>query len=182
MRTSLKVSIGAALVAIVVVALALNAAGDADPAAPPAGRSNGDGMAMCIEGVPECDDTVVIPDGDEPVGRDVGDDVIVDPVPDPQVVEPDPNAVDLRARPFDSATVADDGRGVTIDFVSGVEPCYVLGKVRVDEDPNAVRITLFEGRLDTGEDVACIDLGVFKRTVVTLDEPLGDREIVDGAG
>jgi hypothetical protein len=28
--------------------------------------------------------------------------------------------------------------------------------------------------------VACIDIGVFKRVIVTLDQQLGDRRIVDG--
>ncbi len=32
-----------------------------------------------------------------------------------------------------------------------------------------------------GDDVACIEIAVLKRVVVPLDEPLGDRRIVDGA-
>jgi hypothetical protein len=193
MRTSTKIG----LVAVAVLTLAAGgwaalAAGGATPApepsligppddAPGGGSDVGGGMAMCIEGVPDCDDMVVIPGGDDPVGDDTGDDPLIDPVPDAQVVEPNPDAVDLRARPFDAASVGDDGRTVTIDFVSGVEPCYVLGRIDVDEGPNAVRITLFEGHLPSDEDVACIDLGVFKTTTITLDTPLGDREIVDGA-
>ena len=42
-------------------------------------------------------------------------------------------------------------------------------------------ITLFEGSDLSGGQVACIEIGVFKRTIVQLDQPLGDREIVDGA-
>ena len=103
------------------------------------------------------------------------------PPPELDVVEQNPDAVNLRARPFDTATVGADGRTITIDFVSGVEPCYVLGRIDVDEGPRAVTITLHEGNLPSDGDVACIDIGVFKRTTVTLDEPLGEREIVDGA-
>jgi hypothetical protein len=184
MRTSLKVAIGAALVAIVVIAFALSATGNEEPTAQPTGGgsdgSTGD-VSDCAEGVPDCDDVVEIPGGDEPVGADADDDPLATPVPDAQTVDPDPDAVGLRARPFDSATVGDDGRTITIDFVSGVEPCYVLGRIDVDEGPNAVTITLFEGHLDADEDVACIDLGVYKRTTVTLDDPSGDRKIVDGA-
>lgn len=176
MRTPVKVAAGAALAGVVVVAFALSAMGNEEPRARPSGggsdASVGDGMAMCIEGVPDCDDMVVVPGGDDPQ---------IDPVPDAQIVDPNPDAVGLRARPFDGASVGDDGRTITIDFVSGVEPCYVLGRIDVDEGRDAVTITLFEGHIDTGEDVACIDLGVLKRTTVTLDGPVGDRTIVDGA-
>ena len=79
------------------------------------------------------------------------------------------------------ATPSADGTSVAIDFWSGVEPCAVLGRVDVDYGPNAVTITLLEGHLDVGEDVVCIEIAVLKQTVVQLDEPLGDREIVDGA-
>ena len=70
---------------------------------------------------------------------------------------------------------------VTIDFVSGVEPCYVLDHVDVDESADAVTITLFEGSDTAAGQVACIEIGVFKRTIVTLDQPLAGRDIVDGA-
>jgi hypothetical protein len=86
----------------------------------------------------------------------------------------------VYARMFDSATVSDDGRTVTIDFWSGVEPCYVLDHVDVAYG-GAVIITLFEGTAPTDEPVACIEIAVAKRVVITLDEPLGDRPIIDGA-
>jgi hypothetical protein len=100
--------------------------------------------------------------------------------PQPQVVEPTPGMADVYARGFDAATIGDDGRTVTIDFVSGIEPCYVLDHVDVAYGEQTVTITLFEGHAPTNEDVACIDIGVFKRVIVTLDEPLAGRTIVDG--
>ena len=42
-------------------------------------------------------------------------------------------------------------------------------------------ITLFEGHDPNAGDVACIEIAVFKRVVVQLDEPVGGRAIVDGA-
>ena len=99
----------------------------------------------------------------------------------PLLVEPTPGMADVYARPFDSATVNGDGTSVTIDFVSGVEPCAVLDRVDVGYGADAVTITLFEGRDPNAGDVACIEIAVFKRVIVQLDEPLGDREIVDGA-
>jgi hypothetical protein len=149
MRTSLKVAIGTALAAIVVIAFALNASGNQESDGAGGGNdgSTGGGMAMCIEGVPDCDDMVVVPGGDEPVSHDAGDDPLVDPVPDAQTVEPNADAAGLRARPYDTATIGDDDRTITLEFVSGIEPCYVLGKVKVVETADAVTITLFEGHL-----------------------------------
>jgi hypothetical protein len=119
-------------------------------------------------------------DPDEPVGSGPID----GRPPDgngPILVEPRPGMVDVRARPFDTATVGSDDRTVTIDFTSGIEPCAVLDRVDVRYGSEAVTITLFEGRDPTAGDVACIEIAVFKRVIVHLDEPLDGREIVDGA-
>ena len=99
----------------------------------------------------------------------------------PQLVEPEPGLADVFARPFDTATANEDTTSVTIDFWSGVEPCTMLDHVDVTYGPRAVTITLFEGRDPNADDVACIEIAVAKRVVVGLDEPLGDRRIVDGA-
>jgi hypothetical protein len=88
---------------------------------------------------------------------------------------------DVRSHAFDHAVVNDDGSSVTIFFWSGVEPCYVLDHVDVEEGPETVTITLFEGHDTSGGDVACIDIALLKKVVVQLDEPVGDRSIVDGA-
>ena len=120
-------------------------------------------------------------DPDTPVGSGPIDDRPPGGGDGPILVEPRAGMADVYARPFDSATVGDDGRTVTIDFVSGVEPCTVLDRVDVRYGPDAVTITLFEGRDPSAGDVACIEIGVFKRVIVHLDESLGGREIVDGA-
>jgi hypothetical protein len=101
--------------------------------------------------------------------------------PSPQIVEPRPGMAGVYARPFDQATPSPDGRTIAISFVSGVEPCYVLDHVDVVETADSVTITLFEGHDPSAGDVACIEIGVFKQTNVTLGAPLGDRAIVDGA-
>jgi hypothetical protein len=103
------------------------------------------------------------------------------PVTDPQVVTPRPGMADVHARPYDSATIGDDDRTVQVDFVSGVEPCNVLDHVDVRYGDDAVTITLYEGHDASAGDVACIEIGVFKRANVTLDQPLAGRDIVDGA-
>ena len=99
----------------------------------------------------------------------------------PVVVEPRPGMADVYARPFDTATVAEDDTTVTIDFMGGVEPCSVLDRVEVRTGASTVTITLFEGRDPNAGDVACIEIGVLKRVVVQLDEPVAGRAIADGA-
>ncbi|MEO8477723.1 MAG: hypothetical protein ABI572_11835 [Actinomycetota bacterium] len=104
-----------------------------------------------------------------------------EPLPGPQIVEPTPGMANVRARPYDTAVVGPDDRTVTIDFWSGIEPCTVLDRVQVAYGPNAVTITLFEGNDPTADDVACIEIAVQKRVVITLDASLGGRDLVDGA-
>jgi hypothetical protein len=183
MRTPLKASISAALAVAVLAVAAATSLANGGSARPPVSlepepgsvvHDVDGGLGMCV--APQ----------DAPTGPDapVCDDVVVDPAPDtaaPQIVEPRPGMAGVRARPFDSASVQADGVTVTIDFVSGIEPCYVLDHVEVVETPDEVTITLFEGHDPAAGDAVCIEIGVFKRTVVTLDEPIGDREIVDGA-
>ena len=103
------------------------------------------------------------------------------PVIHPRVVEPTPGMADVHARPFDTAVVGVDGRTVNVDFTSGVEPCAVLDHIDVSYGADAVTITLFEGHDPSAGEVACIAIGVFKRTIVTLDQPLDGRMVVDGA-
>ena len=186
MRTRIRATVAGALaIGVIVVAAAVSLAGgggDSSTGAislPPepgsAVHDVGGGLGMCIAptgptgpDTPVCDDVITVP----------GDDV---PDPGPQVVEPRPGMAGVRARPFDTATVADDDVTVTIDFVSGVEPCYVLDRVEVDYGTDSVTITLFEGHDPTQPDAVCIEIGVYKRVVITLDEPLGGRTITDGA-
>ena len=187
MRTSLRATIAVAVALGVLLVAAVAFAMSNDPAPPPAAEptgapddaaggtqpAGGGAIGMCAPGYPDCVDTVVNPDGEVPPNQD--------PAVDPQVVEPRSGMTNVYARMFDSATVGDDGRTVTIDFWSGVEPCYVLDHVDVASTADEVTITLFEGSEPTDEPVACIEIGVLKRVMITLDEPLGDREIVDGA-
>ncbi len=88
---------------------------------------------------------------------------------------------DVRPVPFESAVPEGDGTRVRVTWWSGVEPCYVLDHVDVAEDAAAVVITVYEGRDPAAGDVACIELAVQKSTLVTLVEPLGKRQLVDGA-
>ena len=112
-----------------------------------------------------------------------GDDepVVTDPYDGAQKVEPTPGMSGVNPTAFDKVIVGDDGRTLTIIFYSGVEPCYVLDRVDVDADSGAITITLYQGHDASAGDVACIDIALLKKVVVQLDEPVGDRRIVDGA-
>jgi hypothetical protein len=112
-----------------------------------------------------------------------GDDnpVVTNPYDAAQNVEPTPGMSDVYPRAFDKAVVGDDGKSLTIFFWSGVEPCYVLDHVDVDYGPSAITVTLFEGHDASAGDVACIEIALIKKVVIQLDEPVGDRPIVDGA-
>jgi hypothetical protein len=72
-----------------------------------------------------------------------------------------------------------DRRTVEVEFYGGVEECEGLDRVEVRERPRTVRITVFVGRVPEAE--VCIELAVLKATTVRLEEPIGDRRIVDGA-
>jgi len=112
-----------------------------------------------------------------------GDDnpVVTDPYDGAQKVEPTPGMSDVYPRAFDKAVLGDDGKTLTIFFWSGVEPCYVLDHIDVDYGPSAITVTLFEGHDASAGDVACIEIALIKKVVIQLDEPVGDRPIVDGA-
>ena len=112
-----------------------------------------------------------------------GDDepVVTDPYDGAQKVEPTPGMSGVNPTAFDKVIVGKDGKTLTIFFWSGVEPCYVLDHVDVDASRDAITVTLFQGHDASVDNVACIDIALLKKVVVQLDEPVGDRRIVDGA-
>jgi hypothetical protein len=131
---------------------------------------------------PISDAPVEQPGADEPVSSGP---LEPDPDPDgggPELVEPRSGMADVRPRTWEAAEPVEDADDVVrVSFWSGVEPCYVLDRVQVDETDDTVVITLFEGHEPLDGEVACIDLGVYKAVDVELDAPLGDRALVDGA-
>jgi hypothetical protein len=191
MRMPLRATVAGGLAVIaIVVATTVSLAGDpsgggqSGRSVPPFAGTGGTGSGGGLTAEPICakEEPVAAIGPDTAVSSGCLDMPIGTP-PDvgPQIVEPTPGMADVYPGIFDSANVADDDRTVTIDFVSGVEPCYVLDRVDVAYGGDSVTITLFEGHDPTAGDVACIEIGVFKRVIITLDEPLAGRTIVDGA-
>jgi hypothetical protein len=165
-----------------------------EPAAPEGKSGNPSSWQECQDTI---DDPVVVDPGGEcgetviGTGPDAsvsytpcpgdGDPKITDPYDGAQKVEPRPGMSGVSPRIFDKVVVGDDDRTLTVFFWSGVEPCYVLDHVAVDESPDAITVTLFEGHDASAGDVACIEIAVLKKVLVQLDETVGDRRIVDGA-
>ncbi len=91
--------------------------------------------------------------------------------------EPEEGLVDVYDRPFDRHKAR--GRKVTLFYVSGLDECYGLDRIKVRERRRKVVLTIFEG---THPDVdACPDVGVFVKSIARLKRPLGDRRVVDGS-
>jgi len=98
-----------------------------------------------------------------------------------RLVEPRPGMTGVKPIPWEGVEVSDDGRTLTLLFVSGVEPCYVLDHVDVDEGDQEVVVTLFEGRDPAHPNAACIEIAVNKAVQISLEAPLGGRKVVDGS-
>jgi hypothetical protein len=86
-------------------------------------------------------------------------------------VNPTPSAIESFA--------AVDDDTVTLRFTMGVEDCYGLQKVVIDDQPDGVTVTLLVGGKPGAE--VCIDLAEFVQTTVDLPSPLGERPLVDGS-
>jgi hypothetical protein len=126
------------------------------------------------------DDIPPNPDPDTPVSSCPSDPNPTPEEPQSTPVTPRPGMADVRPVGWERAEVGNDDRTVTLHFWSGVEPCNVLDHIEVDYSSDAVTITLFEGHDPDAQDVACIEIALLKSVTVTLDQPLGGRDLVDG--
>jgi ABC-type transport system substrate-binding protein len=91
-------------------------------------------------------------------------------VPDPPgtIVTPVAGLLNIRAIGATKLEPALNGTdiAVRISWVSGVEPCSVLAGVTVARDGNTFKLTVAEG--SKGEGMACIEMAMFKATIVDL--------------
>jgi hypothetical protein len=98
----------------------------------------------------------------------------------PKRVQPVAGATDLRKQQFESAVPA-GAQALAVRYWSGVEPCYVLGRVDVAEAAGKVTITLWTGSAPGTAGMACIQMAGYYEVIVQLQAPLGGRTVVDGA-
>jgi hypothetical protein len=126
-------------------------------------------------------------DPDGSVGIDLpapsDDPALIDPLS--RVVVPKPGQLDVRAISAQTLSAIAAGRRVTltIDYTSGVEPCYILDSivVAVGADAKTFAITLREGH--GPQDVVCIEIAESKRAIVDLgDLAPGTYAISDTTG
>lgn len=66
-------------------------------------------------------------------------------------------------------------------FYKGVEPRYVLDRVDVEEWADAVAFTVFVGCDPEAQDEACIEIAKLTAVDAPLEEPLGNREVIDAS-
>ena len=156
------------IVPVLAACAAAAPAGSPAPSAPPAVTAPSDDPngSVGIDQPPPSDDPAVI----DPLGR---------------VVVPKPGQLDVRAIPAQTLSATVSGRRITltIDYTSGVEPCYILDSivVAVGADAKSFAITLREGH--GPGDTVCIEIAESKRAIVDLgDQAPGPYTISDTTG
>jgi hypothetical protein len=104
------------------------------------------------------------------------------PRPTPRRVEPRPGMVNVEPVAWERVAGGEAGRTLQVIWQSGPEPCFVLDRVEVVQAPQAVTVTLFEGRdPEWPARAPCPAILVEKSTTVVLGTLLGDRKVVDGS-
>jgi uncharacterized protein YaiI (UPF0178 family) len=67
---------------------------------------------------------------------------------------------------------------VLVHFYGGVQECYGAHATAVDQGPDEVSIRLEVGGRSDAAGADCIELAEAQELVVTLDAPVGDRDLV----
>jgi ABC-type transport system substrate-binding protein len=117
----------------------------------------------------------------EPIGTDPGNGD-VDPG-QPALVVPKPGQLNVHPVAIEEMEARVEGRHAVLNarWWSGVEPCYVLDSVAWKRDGKTITISVREG--SGGEDVICIDIAMYKATVIDLGElEPGEYTVVAGDG
>jgi hypothetical protein len=75
-----------------------------------------------------------------------------------------------------------DETRLALVYTNGVPECYgTAGTPRVEETDRAVVVTIPRTPPTGDKDTACIDIALIEKVDITLDAPLGDREVRDGS-
>jgi hypothetical protein len=110
------------------------------------------------------------------------------PIPIPDLPSPPKPARPVPAAVLDDMVAVDsyhqyDARHLALNYSIGVPECYgTAGTPRVEQTPEAVVVTIPRIPPKPGDDdTACIEIAVLLSVDIVLDEPLGDRPVLDGA-
>lgn len=91
-----------------------------------------------------------------------------------------PTIVDPHPIPIDSWSPVDDGRAVAVQFTTGTPTCYGV-HATAQETADTVTIELTGGTLPEAVGRMCIMIAVEGTLAVPLQNPLGDRQLLDKA-
>ncbi|GAB3188107.1 hypothetical protein [Nesterenkonia suensis] len=117
-------------------------------------------------------------DGDEDGERDDGADGDTSlPEPTPSQVDEAPELVDEVLATWEDYEELSETE-LEVKFYSGNPSCYGVRSV-VEEDAEEVRIATISGRLPEAGDQPCTQEALYVSVVVELEDPLGDREVVE---
>ena len=83
---------------------------------------------------------------------------------------------DSSTEPWRDPAVSEDGTRVTVTVQGGS-----CDDAEADADETANSVVIVARIVDDWFVMGCDDMGVDHRVTVELDDPLGDRELVDGA-
>lgn len=150
-----------------------------DAGAPSAGGSGPPIAGACAPGFPDCDDTPAAP-GDSDVSRPADPGHQPD-TPAAELIEPhEGGTTNTRIQNWEDHEMVAPDR-VRIFFTGGVDPCFVVDRVEVDERADEVTLTLYTGAAAGSEGTACIEIAKYYALDVDLEAPLNDRQLFDGA-
>jgi hypothetical protein len=96
----------------------------------------------------------------------------------PRIVTPEPGLRDVTPLTWIKAIRSSDGRTLTVTFWGG--PCMGIDHVGLDETPDTVTVTLYQGTPPSLVGSACPEIAMLMAVRVPLSSPLGDRTVLDG--
>lgn len=107
------------------------------------------------------------------------------PIPAPgtgeaRIVNPTPGLIGVIESAIAGAVLR-DGNKVEARFYGGVQECYGVDRVEVEETAESVTITVFTGSPPDAAARVCIDIAELQAVLVALDAPLGERIVIDGS-
>lgn len=160
---------------------------------PPVG---GDAAGACLEGAQDCQDTGALPAGDG--SRCLPDAVDCDDTPvtgDEPMIAPDIHQIDQAPQSLEATPRPDlvpepfplfiqeavvSGQDVTLVWSGGNEACFALADVAVTETDTEVVVTIRAGGRSDAPEVCTMEAPLYT-TTITLDQPLGQRALLDGS-
>lgn len=86
--------------------------------------------------------------------------------------------VDERAIPFESWSEVSP-TAIAVNFVSGSPNCYGAA-AHVQETATTITVTVVTGRLATTTAQTCLIVASYSTLVVTLEQPVGSRQVLSG--